>query len=529
MSKIYSVEEKVLQHIEAGVNILQIISYETQRIYGIVNEAAKKLKRDWYAWNRIEGLKKWNRENRSFDTADDEQRDPAFVLDFFIQHEGSVIIILENFHPDLREDQVQTIQRLRNIALMGADSHRKTLILTQPFYCLPKDLEKEVQVIELPLPSLEDLKVIFEQACEFYDLEDKRIQCTNRLLKAALGLTIMEARIAFSKAIVAARQLTEEEIPFIVAEKENIIRKSGFLEYYDPQESLADVGGLEILKEWLERRALAFGEGAQEYGLENPKGVLLLGLPGTGKSLSAKAIAQAWKFPLLKLDMGKIFGGIVGESERNIRAALLVAEAIAPCVLWIDEIEKGMSGLQSSGASDGGTTSRVLGTFLTWMQEKTKPVFVVATANNISQLPPELLRKGRVDEIFFVDLPGMQAREEILKIHIQKKKRDPKKFGIRRLASISQGFSGAELEAALKDALYQSFYRGEEPSTEDIAQAIEKTYPLSRTMSEMITSLRQWAKTRAVYASTEEAEELVVKDKKIPKLPQEYSNPFIRD
>jgi SpoVK/Ycf46/Vps4 family AAA+-type ATPase len=227
--------------------------------------------------------------------------------------------------------------------------------------------------------------------------------------------------------------------------------------------------------------------------------------------------------------MGKIFGGIVGESERNIRGALNIAEAIAPSILWIDEIEKGMSGISSSGSTDGGTTSRVLGTFLTWMQEKAKPVFVVATANDISQLPPELLRKGRVDEVFFVDLPTEKEREAIIKIHLQKKKRNPDDFDIAKLAKKSKGFSGAELEEVVKEALFQAFDKGREVRDEDILEATEKTFPLSRTMHETIDKMRKWAKSRAVAASSVEPESLdSVKDKDVPKLKQEtYNNPFI--
>jgi len=234
-------------------------------------------------------------------------------------------------------------------------------------------------------------------------------------------------------------------------------------------------------------------------------------------------------FPLLRLDMGKIFGGIVGESEQNIRQALKIAEAIAPSILWIDEIEKGMAGISSSGSTDGGTTARVLGTFLTWMQEKTKPVFVVATANDISQLPPELLRKGRVDEIFFVDLPTQKEREEIFKIHLKKKGRNPDNFKIEKFAEKTKGYSGAEIEEIIKEALFQAYDKAREVSDDDILNAIDKIFPLSRTMYETIEKLRKWAKSRAIPASSEEPEILdKIQDKEIPKLKQEtYSNPFI--
>ena len=340
----------------------------------------------------------------------------------------------------------------------------------------------------------------------------------------------METEKAFSLAYIESGKLTGAEVPLIIREKESVIKKSGYLEYFHPKEEMKDVGGLDNLKGWLEKRGRAFEKGAADFGLSYPRGILLLGIPGTGKSLTAKAIGNLWRFPLLRLDMGKIFGGIVGESEKNIRGALNIAEAIAPSILWIDEIEKAMSGISSSGSSDGGTTSRVLGTFLTWMQEKSKPVFVVATANNISQLPPELLRKGRVDEIFFVDLPTSSEREEIIKIHLAKKKREPKEFDIAKLAKESKGFSGAELEEAVKEALFQAFDDGRQVSDKDISNALSKTYPLAKTMFETIKDIRTWAKSRAVPASSQDPESFDEwKDSKVPKLQQEsYSNPFVK-
>jgi SpoVK/Ycf46/Vps4 family AAA+-type ATPase len=320
------------------------------------------------------------------------------------------------------------------------------------------------------------------------------------------------------------------EVPFVIREKENVIKKSGYLEYFHPEEEMRDVGGLDMLKDWLGKRGRAFDKGAADFGLIYPRSILLLGIPGTGKSLIAKAIGNLWHFPLLRLDMGKIFGGIVGESEKNIRGALNIAEAIAPSILWIDEIEKAMAGAASSGRSDGGTTSRVLGTFLTWMQEKTKPVFVVATANDISQLPPELLRKGRMDEIFFVDLPTQTEREEIIKIHLQKKKRNLDDYDIGKLAQKSKGFSGAELEEVVKEALFQAYDAGRQLRDEDMLGAISKTFPLAKTMYEPINDMWQWAKSRAVAASKEPPEPFDEwQNDNTPKLQQEsYANPFVK-
>lgn len=266
------------------------------------------------------------------------------------------------------------------------------------------------------------------------------------------------------------------------------------------------IGGMDNLKSWLEKRRLAYDFKAQLWHLSEPKGVLLLGVPGCGKSLTAKCISSYWNMPLLRLDIGKVFHGIVGSSEENIRRAIMTAEAIAPCVLWIDEIEKGLSGVQSSGVSDGGTTSRIFSTILTWMQEKTRPVFVVATANNISLIPPELLRKGRFDEIFFVDLPTDAERKTIFGIHLKKRGQNPDDLAIDRLAKETNGFNGAEIEECVKEAMFSAYVENsDEPQLmiKHLLDAIASTVPLSTTMKEQISALRQWASTRAKNASVE--------------------------
>jgi SpoVK/Ycf46/Vps4 family AAA+-type ATPase len=269
------------------------------------------------------------------------------------------------------------------------------------------------------------------------------------------------------------------------------------------------VGGLQHLKAWLTRRGAAFSEAARRFGLPEPKGLLLLGVQGCGKSLTAKAVAGQWRLPLLRLDMGRIFSGLVGSSEENLRRAIRVAESVAPVVLWVDEIEKGLSGSQSSGQVDGGVSARVFGGLLTWLQEKTAPVFVVATANRIDALPPELLRKGRFDEIFFIDLPTPRERRDILAIHVQKRRRDPKAFDLEALAARTEGFSGAELEAVLVSALYDAFAEGGELSQRHLERAVAETLPLSVTMREDIDQLRAWAATRTRPASPPAGPEVV--------------------
>ena len=322
-----------------------------------------------------------------------------------------------------------------------------------------------------------------------------------RLLQAALGLTLGEAENVFAKIIVKEERLSGDAVNEVFAEKQQIIRKSGLLEYCSTAESFANVGGLAILKDWLNKRSAAFTQEARAFGLPAPKGILMLGVQGCGKSLCAKAVSNQWQLPLLRFDMGRMFGSYVGSSEENVRRAIAVAESVAPAILWVDEIDKAFAGSQGSGASDGGTTARVFGTFLTWLSEKTVPVFVVATANDISQLPPELLRKGRLDEIFFVDLPSVEERAEIFRIHIARHQRPVEQFDLAALAAASRDFSGAEIGEAINSALYDAFYERRDITTESVLATLGQTVPLAKTMDEQINRLRHWAEGRARNAS----------------------------
>ena len=319
-----------------------------------------------------------------------------------------------------------------------------------------------------------------------------------KVIDAAMGLTASEAENVFAKSLV---EKGDFDLKIILSEKEQIIRKSGVLEYYHANENMKEVGGLEELKKWLEKRGKAFTSQARDFGLPEPRGILLLGIPGCGKSLTAKAISSMWQLPLLKLDVGKVFSSFVGSSEENVRRAIATAESIAPSILWLDEIEKGFSGLGSSGQTDGGTTARVFGTFLTWLQEKKTPVFVVATSNNVSQMPPELLRKGRFDEIFYVDLPSKEERKAIFKIHLEKRKRNATAFNLDALAGLTAGYSGSEIEEVIVSALYDAFDSGAELQQQHLESVITTLIPLSKTMEEQIKSIRDWAKLRARRAS----------------------------
>jgi SpoVK/Ycf46/Vps4 family AAA+-type ATPase len=323
-----------------------------------------------------------------------------------------------------------------------------------------------------------------------------------KLVQAALGLTVAQAQRVFAKAIVADRVLDDRVIDLVTREKKQIISESKALEFYAVTETPDDVGGLGVLKDWLRLRERAFTQEARDYGLPAPKGIALIGIPGTGKSLTAKMIGGLWRLPLLRLDVGALFGSLVGESEENARRALRLAETVAPCIVWIDEMEKALS----QGGMDGGTSLRVFGTILTWMAEKTVPCFVVATANDISRLPPELMRKGRFDEIFFLDLPTHAERKEILGVHLGKRKRLPKDFDLERLARESEGYVGAEIEQAIVDAMYVGYNdQRREFTTEDISAALKRQVPLSVSQREIVGILRNWLREgRAQSASFQE-------------------------
>nr|AAC60393.1 ORF 376 [Synechocystis]BAA00888.1 unnamed protein product [Synechocystis sp. PCC 6803] len=366
-----------------------------------------------------------------------------------------------------------------------------------PYQETPIELEKDVVVLDFALPDLVTLDGVLGQQLgkSRHALgEDSR----EKLLKAALGLTKDEAEKVYRKAYVKAGQLTEGEVEIVLSEKKQLIRRNGILDYIEEDETIRAVGGLEELKKWLTQRSDAFTERAREYGLPQPKGMLILGVPGCGKSLIAKTTSRLWGLPLLRLDMGRVYdGSMVGRSEANLRNALKTAESISPAILFIDELDKAFAGGAGSGDSDGGTSSRIFGSFLTWMQEKTSPVFVMATANRVDRLPGEFLRKGRFDEIFFVDLPSSEEREAIFRIHLHKRRKDTSRFDLGELARTSDGFSGAEIEQAIVAAMYEAFAQEREFNQLDIIAAIKSTLPLSRTMVEQVTALRDWARQRA--------------------------------
>jgi ATP-dependent 26S proteasome regulatory subunit len=491
--------------IRARYPILYIISSEEMRVQNLVEEIAKKRAKKAFEWSYSTGIVPAGTSIQSQKHRNAATKDPLAALDQVIEQVEPAIFIFKDFHPFLTKNNFAVVRKLKEIALHLKNSF-KTIVLVSPVMEIPTELEKEMTVLNYPLPSREDLSELLDKIIAdvkqfkqvIIDLDDVGRE---RLLQAALGLTLGEAENVFAKIIVKDERLSGEDVNEVFAEKQQIIRKSGLLEYYATSEGFASVGGLAVLKEWLSKRAMAFSNEARAFGLPAPKGILMLGVQGCGKSLCAKAVSTQWQLPLLRFDMGRMFGSLVGSSEENVRRAIAVAESVAPAILWVDEIDKAFAGSQGSGATDGGTTARVFGTFLTWLSEKSAPVFVVATANDISQLPPELLRKGRLDEIFFVDLPSRDERKEVFRIHINKRGRDANGFDLEALAQRSPDFSGAEIEEAINSALYDAFYSQAQLTTEHVLTALGETVPLAKTMDEQINRLRSWAEGRARNAS----------------------------
>ncbi len=495
------VDKELETLIRARYPLIYIVSWEEKRVEDALRTIAQARGKKIFFWTITQGMV-MNPNHR-----DNATRDHMAALDFVMDSRDQALFVLKDYHAFISD--VTVTRRLRDLTSALKTSY-KTLVILAPLLKLPSELEKDITVVDYGLPDLIDLDHILEGIVQA--VKDKPHVNTalspierERILKAAQGLTANEAENVLAKSLVEKQCF---DVDVILGEKEQIIRKSGILEYYPFSERIEDVGGLDLLKDWMEKRTVAFTEQAREFGLPSPRGVLLLGVQGCGKSLSAKAIGAIWHLPLLRLDVGRIFAGIVGSSEENMRKAIRVAESVAPCILWLDELEKGFSGTQSSGSSDGGTTSRVFGTFLTWMQDKKAPAFVVATSNDVTALPPELLRKGRFDEIFFIDLPAEQEREQIFKIHIKKRKRKAENFDLLRLANATPGFSGAEIEASVVEALYDAFDEQKEMTTETILQAIRNSVPLAMTMQERIESLRMWATERARAASSIQSEDL---------------------
>jgi hypothetical protein len=490
------VRDKIINYIRAGYSGLYVLSAEEQRVEAEMQTIADELKYELHYWTVIDGLV--NLKNQSTTSAND----PLEALQAIEDMKERSIVLVKDFHLHLVDPNPFIIRKLKGV-LQTAKTKNITLIVVACRLCLPPELEREITVVEFSLPEREQLGSVLNGILEAAELKQITGDDRDKVLDAASGLTTIEAENAYALSVVLSKKID----PVLVArEKAQVVKKNGLLELIETHESLESIGGLDVLKDWLLKRRQAFTKKAVDYGLPTPKGLLMVGCPGTGKSLTAKATAKVFGVPLLKLDAGRIFAGLVGQSESNLRSVIQTAEAIAPCCLWIDEIEKAFSGSKSSGSTDGGTSARVFGSFISWMQEKTASVFIVATANDVSQLPPEMLRKGRFDELFFVDLPNEEERKAIWSIVIEKFGRDPKDFDLVQLARITEGFTGSEIQSVFFDSMFAAFDEDDDPTDLYIATVLTDFVALSKTMAEQIDGLRKWSKGRCRLATSQQPE-----------------------
>ncbi len=505
---------KLANLIRARFPMIYVTTFEEDRVTKyiksvVTDEKQVKYPREVFTWAQTTGLY-----NNTTDKKITDTDAPCKALDFIRKYDKDAVFILYDFHTNFgvknRQPDYNVIRKIRDIVPdLKLGTVRKTIFFVSPELLIPESLQKEITIYDFPLPTLEEIKnkfnsMIQQNARVANELNEEE---KDKLCKAALGLTLQEAESAFALAMVNDGKINISDLSVILEEKVQVIKKTGILEFIRSDYSINDIGGLDNLKNWLLKRNNSWSEKAKKYCIPAPKGVLVTGIPGCGKSLTAKAMSTIWQLPLLKLDFGKVFSGLVGSSEENMRRALATAEAVAPSILWIDEIEKGLSGLGSNG--DSGVSSRIFGQFLTWMQEKESPVFVIATANNINSLPPELLRKGRFDEIFFVDLPTLDERKEIFKLHLERRLKDKNVASeivtvpnlCEELAKMTEGFIGSEIEQVVVSSLCDAFFENRPLRFDDLAKNIQTTVPLSTTQREQILAIRAWANVRAVSAT----------------------------
>ena len=481
--------------LRARVTLVVVMSPEEERVVSRIREVCDTWEpaRQCITWDSADGFAVISG-NRNFLT---QSRDPLAALEDITKTDENAVIILKDFHEFWNNPQVK--RRVRNLS-QKFRYNRRTIVIITPVHKIPDEIRDDAVVIHFPPPAAAELGNELDMLLVTSGIASSLSKGgREKIIQAALGMTLNQARRSFSKAIVTHGTLDDRDIDAVIADKKDVLSRSDALEFYSLTETPENVGGLSVLKEWLRLRERAFTEEAREYGLPAPKGIALIGIPGTGKSLTAKMIADLWHLPLLRLDVGALFGSLVGESEERTRRALSLAETIAPCILWVDEIEKAFA----FGSGDAGTSQRVFAHLLTWMQDKTSPCFVVATANNIAALPPELLRKGRFDEIFFLDLPTVEERREIFSVHLRKRKCLPAEYDLDLLAKESEGCVGAEIEQTVIDAMYLAFNEGlRRVTTEDILGCLKKQVPLSISQRETVAALREYlAEGRAVSAS----------------------------
>lgn len=485
--------EEIKRLIIAKCPIIYIQTFEDSRCEKVLGELSQKGFQKpfhFFTWTATQGLAAHNKRLAS--------EDPLDALDYALKSEGPALYLFKDLNQFFSKN-FKLVRKLRDVFQKFKSSYN-TLFIIGPSVDIPSDLSKEITIVEFKLPDIPILERLFEEVLKSF--KDLKVELNEDdkgdFVKSALGLTFDEARTAFTRACAGRTRLTQADVSYVIEEKCKVIRQSGILDYIPIDFSMEEVGGLANLKSWLDSRSRFFTKDARNFGISPPKGVLLTGISGCGKSSCVKAISQYWKLPLMRLDMTKVYGGTIGNPEETMRQALRTVESVAPVILWLEEIEKGVAGFSQG---DGGVTARIFSSFLTWMQEKESLVFVAATANEINKLPPELLRKGRFDEIFFVDLPTEVEREEIFKVHILKRRHKPEKFSLNNLAKATNGFNGAEIEQVVAAGMFEAFNEKRQFNDNDLYKVIAKTVPLSTTMSEAIKSIKRWADTRAVKAS----------------------------
>ncbi len=483
--------------IRSRYGLIVIDTVEEDRAETLLRLVADRLSMPFFLWSRSKGLRRDGAAGPVYGTTD-----PAQALAHIAGTHLEALFHLAAFEPLLTNDALA--DRMREIATEYAD-RAGAIVITGAGVQLPEALRRLSATVTLPPPDPAEYQRMLDGIVR--DLRKRmRVEvaltpaASARLLANLRGLTLLEAEKVLTKAIIEDNRLTDEDVAHVMQYKKEIVEREGVLEYYPVEETLAQVADLAGLKDWLRKRThiITSPEKAASFGLTFPKGVLLVGVPGCGKSLCAKAVAMEWSLPLLKLDPGRLYNKYIGESEKNFARAMATAERLAPCVLFIDELEKAFS---SGDGEDGGVSQRVLGTFLSWLQDRKSEVFTVATANDVSRLPPEFLRKGRFDEVFFVDLPDGEARQAILEIHLARRGHDPARFEVAPLVTATDGFSGAEIEQAIVAALYTAFAAQRPLTNEVLLDEIRTTRPLSVVMAERVAAVRAWAHGRTVRAN----------------------------
>lgn len=493
-----SFEEKLVRYRDAGFPIIYIKSFEEDKTDGIIRRVLRSSR--CFEWSGTQRVRDFDKGTWSSTGKIDLEQYLSSIIDSGVTEElpdGSVLILKDAHH---HLDDPTIVSQLKHLCLRIVEELDITILIVSPVVVIPREIEKFITIIEPDLPTEEEIAALIASFSADHGLGVSP-DMQEEMALALKGLTDFEVHSILRSAMAKDGTLSREDLELIYTQKQQMIQKSGILEMVHQKEGMEDIGGLENLKEWLGRKTKVYKEfhKAQAYGVDMPKGVLIAGMPGCGKSLTAKVTARLFDVPLLRLDIGKIMGKYVGESEENMHRAIALAEAISPSVLWVDELEKAFAGIGSGGEGHE-VTIRLFGTFLTWMQEKTSPVFVIATANNITKLPPELLRKGRFDEIFYVGLPNEQERKKIFEIHIGKRSKgrnDLQGINLQQLVEKTKGYSGADIEGVVKDAVEHSFVDGKAGVTTDyILKAIEATHSLSEIMKDDLDNMTKIYKDR---------------------------------